>query len=352
MPKTEYSPTQTGQDPLVVSHQGRLLFCLESLFESNKLELFNQPFQDQSISLKKPGHHGPLNMIAPDTDILLDEFSDPSVDFRITLDKTGERDIYETSTKLNRIYTSTDRSITFDIVCKPRPDFNPKVRIMLVCANLLNHPLARCSYHRKGDNTTFNEHVVRHKDALAEYVGTATGKLFPERLAILVPLDESGLKSISLDFVCLNSCHKIRKLKLALVFTLEDQDSGNIFARRVFNIQISKNFKRDMEVAEKGPPAKRPAANPPDIDVEPPAKQPLLEPSTSQQPSSHAVNINLNFNLPLEAAQEFLNNAEHFFKAKLYQANEQQKRDLLPCLGKIRKELNSLSDKQEDEKKD
>lgn len=201
MAEQERSPLLTQQDPMLASSSSK---------------------EDQLTSLE--ASHENVHLLESETALLLEEFSEKSVEFKVKLDITGKGDSYEISDALNRIYTSTDRSITFDIVYKSEHGSNLSVRIMLVGSNLLHHPLARCSYHRKGDNTTFKDHVVRHMDASAEYVGTATGMLYPERLAILVPLDQSGLKSITLDFVCLNSCHKIRKLKLALVFTLEDQD--------------------------------------------------------------------------------------------------------------------------------
>ncbi|XP_039443351.1 uncharacterized protein LOC120423566 [Culex pipiens pallens] len=337
MAEQERSPLLTQQDPMLASSSSK---------------------EDQSLEAS----HENVHLLESETALLLEEFSEKSVKFKVKLDITGKGDSYEISDALNRIYTSTDRSITFDIVYKPEHGSNPRVRIMLVGSNLLHHPLARCSYHRKGDNTTFKDHVVRHKDASAEYVGTATGMLYPERLAILVPLDQSGLKSISLDFVCLNSCHKIRKLKLALVFTLEDQDDKKNVGRQIFHLQVSKNFKRDMEVAEKGPPLKRPATELPD-DTASPNKQSHREQSTSPQPSSSRIpagrsteerpdSIAMNLNLPHSAAQEFLQYSRQFFEAKLYRANEQEKHELLPCLDKICKVLDALPDLKSEGKKD
>ncbi|KAL9693277.1 hypothetical protein quinque_012562 [Culex quinquefasciatus] len=103
--------------------------------------------------------------------------------------------------KLNRIFTSTDKSLTFNMAMNPHTPL--LVRIMLVCSNQIFQPLSRCSYHIRGDNTTFRDHVVTHRDSAARYVGTANGIYQRERLAILVPIEEIGQKSISLEFKCL-----------------------------------------------------------------------------------------------------------------------------------------------------
>ncbi|KAL1404780.1 hypothetical protein pipiens_018713 [Culex pipiens pipiens] len=122
--------------------------------------------------------------------------------FMITPTAIGKN---ETSNKLNRIFTSTGKSLTFNMAMNPHTPL--LVRIMLVCSNQLFQPLSRCSYHIRGDNTTFRDHVVTHRDSAAIYVGTANGIYQRERLAILVPIEEIGreehLPGVEVSRACL-----------------------------------------------------------------------------------------------------------------------------------------------------
>uniref|UniRef100_A0A8D8GY08 Cellular tumor antigen p53 n=1 Tax=Culex pipiens TaxID=7175 RepID=A0A8D8GY08_CULPI len=254
----------------------------------------------------------------------LEEFTNPMHDFKVKLEESGSTEFFAFSKKLNRVFTSTDKAITFSMVMNPHTPL--LIRIMLVCSNVIFQPLSRCSYHSRGDSTTFRDHVVTHKDSVAKYFGTADGVYFRERLAILVPIEETGQKSISLEFKCLSSCYKIKKVATALIFTLEDEISGNILGRQVLNVHVSKNFKRDMELAEKAASVKRRLSG----EFESEAAGPSASKRTIVDLSE------LKFLLPQEVVREFLEGTQQFIKAKLYNAEDDGlKGSLTTCLEKV-----------------
>ncbi|KAL1397120.1 hypothetical protein pipiens_009996 [Culex pipiens pipiens] len=243
-------------------------------------------------------------------ELCLEELSIPGVEFSVKIAETGRSEI---------------------------PTIQPIVRVMLVCTNMLHQPLSRCAYHTKNDTTEFKNHAVLRRDGSADYVGMPEGKSFRDRLALKIPMGNSARKSITLEFKCLSSCHKIKKVSTALVFTLEDPVGGQLLGREVIPIQISKNFKRDMETAEKAivkrttePSQKR--KQPPGSDPGPPSAAPVAG-SSNEDP----VSVDLNLNLPRSAATDFLKYAEQFFAAKLYGADASTEQELMPCLKKIRR---------------
>ncbi|XP_039443388.1 uncharacterized protein LOC120423592 [Culex pipiens pallens] len=264
----------------------------------------------------------------------LEEIINSFHDFKVTLEKSGSNDFHVFSQKLNRIFTSTDKSLTFNMAMNPHTPL--LVRIMLVCSNQIFQPLSRCSYHIRGDNTTFRDHVVTHRDSAARYVGTANRIYQRERLAILVPIEEIGQKSISLEFKCLSSCYKIRKIATALVFTLEDENSNSVLGRQIFNVHVSKNYIRDMEVAERNGPHKR--------NLSKLFQDEAAGPSTGRDALIDLSELKLL--LPPEMAGEFLEVNRQFFKAKLYSAQDDAiKNSLKLCLEKVDKVMCNFSNK-------
>uniref|UniRef100_A0A8D8AUQ6 Cellular tumor antigen p53 n=2 Tax=Culex pipiens TaxID=7175 RepID=A0A8D8AUQ6_CULPI len=270
-------------------------------------------------------------------ELCLEELSIPGVEFSVKIAETGRSEMYTQSNQLNKIFTSIEKPCTFELSLNSSPTIQPIVRVMLVCTNMLHQPLSRCAYHTKNDTTEFKNHAVLRRDGSADYVGMPEGKSFRDRLALKIPMGNSARKSITLEFKCLSSCHKIKKVSTALVFTLEDPVGGQLLGREVIPIQISKNFKRDMETAEKAivkrttePSQKR--KQPPGSDPGPPSAAPVAG-SSNEDP----VSVDLNLNLPRSAATDFLKYAEQFFAAKLYGADASTEQELMPCLKKIRR---------------
>lgn len=293
---------------------------------------FAQSNQNQLTNLEVQDHKEPLYDV--NIDVSVEPLLLPGVDFQVKLAENGKNDNYTFSNQLKKVFTSVDKPCTFEMSCNSAPTNHLIIRIMLVCANMPYQPLSRCAYHVKNDTTQEKNHVIIRRDGSAEYVGTPDGKTFRERLALKIPMGNSSQKNITLEFKCLSSCHKIKKVSTALVFTLEDPVGGQLLGREIIPIQISKNFKRDMETAEKAG-VKR-SAEPGQKRKQSPSSVADPGPSSSST-SEESVSVNLNLQLPPNAAKEFLRYADQFFAAKLYGADEAVEMELLPTLKKIRR---------------
>lgn len=297
--------------------------------------------QTQLTALEVQDHKEPLYDV--NIELSVDPLSVPGIDFQAKIAETGRNDNYTFSSQLMKVFTSTDKPCTFEMSCNSSSTNQLIVRVMMVCANMPFQPLSRCAYHGKNDVTAESDHVVIRRDGPAEYVGTPDGKTFRERLALKIPMGNTSTKSITLEFKCLSSCHKIKKVSTALVFTLEDPVAGQLLGREVIPIQISKNFKRDMETAEKAV-VKRTAEIGQKRKQSPPASVvvDLDRPSGSSTASGGSVSVDLNLQLPPNAAKDFLKYAEQFFAAKLYGAEPAEEQELLPTLKKIRRIASDL----------
>ncbi|XP_001844340.2 cellular tumor antigen p53 [Culex quinquefasciatus] len=264
--------------------------------------------------------------------VSVEEFTSTEFNFKVKIAETGRNESYTYSNVLNKIYTSIEKHCTFEASFNSYSTILPIIRVMMVCANAPFQPLSRCAYHTKNDTTANKNHVVVRRDGSAEYIGMPEGETFRDRLALKIAMGDSCRKNITLEFKCLSSCYKIKKVSTALVFTLEDPVGGQLLGREIIPIQISKNFKRDMETAEKaavkrtGDTSQKRKQAPNSVSAAPVAG------SSSKDPLS----VDLNLNLPRSAATDFLKYAEQFFAAKLYGADASTEQELMPCLKKIR----------------
>lgn len=271
-------------------------------------------------------------------ELSIEKLSISGVDFQAKIAETGKNENYTYSNHLNKVFTSIDKPCTFELSCNAITTNPLIVRVMLVCKNMLFQPLSRCAYHLKNDTTELMHHVVIRRDGDGEYVGTPEGKSFRERLAMKIPMGNSSRKSITLEFKCLSSCHKIKKVSTALVFTMEDPVSGQLVGREIIPIQISKNFKRDMETAEKavvkrsGESGQKRKQSPSSAKL-----NDFNGPSCSSSCGQDSVSVDLSLKLPPNTAQDFIKYAEQFFAAKMYGAEKSVEDELLPVLKKIRR---------------
>lgn len=186
----------------------------------------------------------------------LDVMVQPWINFRVNLpSESSDKTSWMFSEKLGKLFVKMGNTCTFNVSLAASPNLATIVRVMVVCSSPedLHHPVSRCDNHRCSDNQDLPEdiktHVVRCKNEQVDYVGTKDGRIFEERLAVLVPMGHSSKSGITLEFVCQNSCRNINRRATALVFTLEDQ-SGRILGRQMFQIKICTNIKRDKQNEE------------------------------------------------------------------------------------------------------
>lgn len=175
----------------------------------------------------------------------------PWINFRVNLPSdASDKTSWMYSDKLQKLFVKMGNTCTFNVQLMASPEHTTVVRAMVVCSSPedQHHPVSRCDNHRCSDNLDISEdikmHVIRCKNEQVSYVGTKDGKVFEERLAVLVPMEHTNRAGITLEFVCQNSCRNINRRATALVFTLEDQ-IGRILGRQMFQIKICTNIKRD-----------------------------------------------------------------------------------------------------------
>ncbi|XP_055531089.1 cellular tumor antigen p53-like isoform X2 [Wyeomyia smithii] len=186
----------------------------------------------------------------------LDPMLLPWINFQVSLPSdTSDKTSWMYSKKLGKLFVKKGNTCTFNVSLAAAPDTPTIVRAMVVCSapEDLHHPVSRCDDHRCSDNQEIADdikmHVARCKNEQVTYVGVKDGKVFEERLAILVPMGLSSKAGITLEFVCQNSCRTINRRATALVFTLESE-SGHILGRQTFQIKICTNIKRDKQNEE------------------------------------------------------------------------------------------------------
>lgn len=151
---------------------------------------------------------------------------------------------------LRTYYTGPEKPCTFELSSEPSFKGPLAIRTMVISQNKPLEPLVRCHHHINNDHSESKHHVVVLRDGEAKYVGTPEGKDYKNRLAMLIEMGTIDRKSISFEFKCLSSCHKITKISTALAFYFEDAVSGKILGQKIIPIHISKNYERDMRAAE------------------------------------------------------------------------------------------------------
>ncbi|XP_053682599.1 cellular tumor antigen p53-like [Sabethes cyaneus] len=181
----------------------------------------------------------------------LDAMLLPWINFQVSLpSESSDKTSWMFSGKLRKLFVKMGNTCTFNVSLAAAPDTATFVRAMVVCSapEDLHHPVSRCDNHRCSDNLDIGDdikmHVARCKNEQVTYVGIKDGKVFEERLAVLVPMGHSNKAGITLEFVCQNSCRTINRRATALVFTLENE-AGQILGRQTFQIKICTNIKRD-----------------------------------------------------------------------------------------------------------
>lgn len=129
--------------------------------------------------------------------------------------------------KMGSVFTV---NVQFD---SPHLGENMFLRMMCVftCAQDIHDPVNRCPNHIEKDhekNTNIMDHIVRCRRPDVMYYGAKDKVAFSERLAMVLPMGRSHIKSVSdtigLEFMCQNSCAGgINRRATALMFILENQ---------------------------------------------------------------------------------------------------------------------------------
>lgn len=154
------------------------------------------------------------------------------------------------SEELETYYTGPEKPCTFELSFESSFKGPLAIRTMIISLSKPLEPLVRCHHHIKNDHSENKHHVVVRLDGQAKYVGTPEAKDYNNRLAMIIEMGIRNRKSVTFEFKCLSSCHKISKISTALAFYFEDAVSGEILGQKIIAINISKNYERDMRAAE------------------------------------------------------------------------------------------------------
>lgn len=129
------------------------------------------------------------------------------------------------------------------------------VRAMIVYTspNEIAEPVKKCPNHRESSRENYSEHILRCAVPETNYVGVETGKLFKDKLAVVVPMSAiASNEPLKLHFTCQNSCSGgINRKATAIVFTLEDQFC-NVLGRQSLHFKVCSCPKRDKDKDEEG----------------------------------------------------------------------------------------------------
>lgn len=130
-----------------------------------------------------------------------------------------------------------------------------RAMILFSSPSEMHIPVKRCANHRLSNSEEAQAHnVIKSNHPKAFYYGTENGKIFSERLSVVIPIDftkydENGMisESFSYEFGCQNSCSSgMNRRATAIVFTLED-NNYNLLGKRCVSFKVCSCPKRDKD---------------------------------------------------------------------------------------------------------
>lgn len=160
------------------------------------------------------------------------------------------------SQKLNKVFVKINTALSvylkYDIVDIQQPLF---VRAMIVytSCNDIADPVKKCPNHCSQSKTSNPEHILRCLFDETQYWGSDSGKLFIERLAVIIPMSAiASNEPLKLIFTCQNSCSGgMNRKATSIVFTLENS-GREVLGRKIMNFKVCSCPKRDKDKDEEG----------------------------------------------------------------------------------------------------
>ena len=155
------------------------------------------------------------------------------------------------STKLNKVFVKLDTHLnvypTYHTVDQNQELF-VRAMIVYISKNDLAEPVRKCPNHQAMSSIhPHPEHILKCELPVTQYVGVAEGKLFKDKLALVVPMNAiASNEPLKLKFTCQNSCSGMSRKLTSIVFTLENL-YGEIYGRKIMNFKVCSCPKRDKE---------------------------------------------------------------------------------------------------------
>lgn len=176
-------------------------------------------------------------------------------DFKIELNaESAGKTSWMYSTKLNKVFVKINTALNVHAsykIVEPNQELYVRAMIVYTSNNDLAEPVMKCPNHKAQSNVTDPQHILRCTVATTQYVGVENGKLFYEKLAVIVPMNEiAHNEPLKLIFTCQNSCSGGMNRKMtSIIFTLENA-AGRILGRQLMNFKVCSCPKRDREKDE------------------------------------------------------------------------------------------------------
>lgn len=201
-----------------------------------------------------------LTYVAPSHLNQLPEIEDtPDNDYNFNMDlkfdpSNKSHSLY--SPKLSKVYIKMDTPLnvypTFNAQGLSADKFFIRAMIVYSSQNDLPEPVVKCPNHRAKGSQTNPDHILNCGNrAGVLYVGDPTGKIFSERLAVIINMGSvASNEPLRFEFSCQNSCSGGMNRKLTtLIFTLEDEHQ-NILGRKSMQFKVCSCPRRDKEKDE------------------------------------------------------------------------------------------------------
>lgn len=172
------------------------------------------------------------------------------------LDLTGEtagRTSWMFSHKLQKVFVKIHTDLTiyvkYDMVI-PNEELFIRAMIVYTSPSDLAEPVKKCPNHREQSGLNNPEHILSCSVPETRYVGSETGKLFKDRLSLVVPLSAVVQNEpLKFQFSCQNSCSGMNRKMTSIIFTLEN-NNGEIYGRQPLCFKVCSCPKRDKEKDE------------------------------------------------------------------------------------------------------
>lgn len=176
-------------------------------------------------------------------------------DFKIELNaESAGKTSWMYSTKLNKVFVKINTALNVHAsykIVEPNQVLYVRAMIVYTSNNDLAEPVMKCPNHKAQSNIADPEHILRCTVPTTQYVGVENGKLFMDKLAVIVPMNEiAHNEPLKLIFTCQNSCSGGMNRKMtSIIFTLENADC-RILGRQLMNFKVCSCPKRDREKDE------------------------------------------------------------------------------------------------------
>lgn len=226
-------------------------FDIDSETLANNLN-FMDAFNSQPISQPMQYHLPPPHLQnLPE----IDDMPENEWNFDMELkSESNNKSSWLYSASLNKVFVKMNTPMNV------YPYFNPKglpmgqffIRAMIVYTSPhdLPEPVNKCPNHKQGQADLI-DHILRCTNEGVTYTGQASGKIFAEKLAVIVDMGRIATNEpLTLQFTCQNSCSGgMNRRSTSLIFTLED-GAKNILGRKVMHFKVCSCPRRDKEKDE------------------------------------------------------------------------------------------------------